>query len=127
MLDIINTDPYLLFGGCFFLVMGLSIFFAGPAWQEYMSLLSKSKALLLIGGVVNLPIGLFILMFYNKWDGIAEVILMVVGILALIKSLALLAKPDMVQKLLSDKKLSLKPFWIHGVISLVVGIALIVL
>ncbi len=123
----INTDPFLLFFGCFFLVMGISIFSSARAWQEYLTLLSKSKALLLVGGVMNLPIGLFIVTFYNNWNGLAETVLMAIGIMALIKAIVLLTKPDFMQKLLVHDKLTIKPFWVNGAISVVVGLILLLL
>lgn len=123
----VNNDPFLLFFGGFFLVMGVSIFFSKEAWEEYLDMLSKSKALLLIGGVINLPIGLFIVTFYNNWNGLAETVLMAVGILALVKSVILLTKPDYMQKLLATDKLTIKPFWMNGVAASVVGAILLVL
>lgn len=127
MADLINTDPFLLFFGTFFLVMGLSIFFAADAWKEYTKMLGENKALLLIGGVINLPVGLFIVMFYNSWDGLASSLLMIVGIISLLKAIALLTKPEQIQKLLRDGKLTLKPFWLQGLPALVIGAGLLVL
>ncbi|MGB0719647.1 MAG: hypothetical protein ACPGRX_04185, partial [Bdellovibrionales bacterium] len=94
---LINTDPFLLFFGGFYLVLGLSCFFAREAWQEFAALFVKNDALSLIFGIMLLPISLSVIAFYNNWDGIASIILMVVGWLAFAKSLVLLLRPSLIQ------------------------------
>jgi hypothetical protein len=126
MFDLINTDPFLVFFGSFYLVMGLSVFFARDAWKEFMVLFTQNDAVNLIMGIITLPISLFVVVFYNDWDGTASALLMVLGYLGLAKSFLLLLKPRMAQDLMKRFQ-NVKPFWLPGGIAILVGAALLVL
>lgn len=127
MINIVNTDPFLVFFGSFYLVLGLSVFFANKAWSDFIKLYAQNDAVSLISGIITLPIALFIVVFYEGWDtGIAAKILVVIGYLALLKALVLLLKPDWIRKLVQNDKM-IKPLWLRGLIAAGVGVALIVL
>ncbi len=126
MFDFINTDPFLLFFGSFYLVLGLSIFLAEKQWKDFIALFIENDALSLVMGVLILPIALFIIVFYDNWDGLAPTILMVMGYIGLVKALILLLRPGWIQHFL-DKGFLNKYLWIDGVSGVILGLAILVL
>ncbi|GJL84639.1 MAG: hypothetical protein DHS20C02_04140 [Micavibrio sp.] len=126
MFDIINTDPFLLFFGGFYIVLGLSCLFTRKPWEEFMDLFIEHDSLSLVMGILVLPISLAIIVFYNSWDGLAPIILMVIGYLAFLKALAMLMKPSLMQGLLK-KEFVRKWMWLDGFSGIALGLALLVL
>lgn len=124
--EIVNDDPFLLFFGCFYIVLGLSAFLAQKSWEDFIDLFVENDAISLIMGILVLPISLFIIFFYNDWSSISAIILMVIGYLALLKSIFLLLRPALVQKFLKMEFVR-KWLWLDGLSGIVLGMALIVL
>ena len=124
--EYINTDPFLLFFGAFYLVLGFSFFFANKAWEDFLTLFADHDALSLVMGILLLPISLFIIVFYDNWDSVAAIVLMVMGYLALLKSLVLLLLPGVMQKFIR-KEFVRKWLWLDGVSGLLLGAALLLL
>ena len=130
MTDIINTDPFLLFFGSFYAVLGLSIFISSKYWQEFIALFVENDALSLVLGVLSLPISLFVVVFYNNWDTLASIILMVLGYISLFKALTLLLRPRWIQNFLKaglKKGYIQKYLWLDGLSGVILGAALLVL
>lgn len=130
MTDMINTDPFLLFFGSFYAVLGLSIFISAKHWQEFIALFVENDALSLVLGVLSLPISLFVVVFYNNWDSLASIILMVLGYISLIKALMLLLRPTWLQNFLRaglQKQYIQKYLWLDGLSGVILGAALLVL
>jgi len=134
MTDLINTitghintqDPFLLFFGSFYLVLGFSCFFARNAWREFAALFVNNDALSLIMGILILPISLSVIAFYWNWETIGSTILMVVGILAFIKALVLLMRPSFIQGFVK-KEFVRKWLWLDGVSGIVLGLSMLIL
>lgn len=124
--NFINTDPFLLFFGSFYLVLGLSCFFARKPWEEFAALFVNNDALSLVAGILVLPISLSIIAFYNNWDSLASTILMVIGYLAFLKALALLMRPGLIQAFVK-KDFVAKWIWLDGISGVGLGLALLVL
>ncbi|NCT40621.1 MAG: hypothetical protein GW778_03045 [Alphaproteobacteria bacterium] len=123
----INThDPFLLFFGSFYFVLGVSCFFARNAWKEFAALFVDNDALSLIMGVLILPISLSIIAFYWNWETLGSTILMVTGILALIKALTLLMRPSIFQNFVR-KEFVRKWLWLDGVSGITLGLAMLLL
>ena len=123
----INTeDPFLLFFGGFYLVLGFSCFFARRAWQEFAALFVDNDALSLIMGILILPISLSIIAFYWNWETIGSTVLMVTGILAFLKALALLMRPSLIQGFVK-KDFVRKWLWLDGLSGIVLGLTMLVL
>jgi hypothetical protein len=122
----INTDPFLLFFGSFYLVLGLSILLAKPQWRDFMDLFIKNESLSLVLGFLSLPTSLFIIVFYNDWSSLASTVLMVLGYVGLIKALVLLLRPGWVQAWVS-KDFVHKMLWLDGVSGIILGLAMLVL
>ncbi|HOO81134.1 MAG TPA: hypothetical protein PK513_01375 [Alphaproteobacteria bacterium] len=125
--DYINTgDPFLLFFGGFYLVLGFSCFFARKPWEEFTALFIDNDALSLVAGILILPISLSIIAFYNNWETLASTILMVIGYLAFLKSLVLLMRPSLIQAFV-QKEFVRKWIWLDGISGVVLGLALLLL
>ncbi len=125
-IDLLNTDPFLLFFGTFYLVLGFSCFFAKQAWQDFADLFVENEALSLIMGIIVLPISLFIVVFYNDWSSLASTILMIIGYMALLKALILLVKPCVMQAILR-KDFVRQWIWLDGVAGMLLGLSLLFL
>lgn len=124
--DYINTEPFLLFFGSFYLVLGLSCFFARKPWEDFIALFVDNDALSLVMGVLILPIALSIIAFYNNWETLASTILMVIGWLGFVKALVLLMRPSLIQGLLR-KEFVHKWLWLDGISGIILGLAILLL
>lgn len=122
----VNTDPFLLFFGTLYIVLGLSMLLAEKQWRDFMALFIASDSLSLVLGAITLPISLFIVVFYNNWLEIASIILMVLGYMGIVKSLILLLRPVWVQKFLKIGFVQ-KWLWLDGLSGIVLGTAMLVL
>ena len=107
-------------------MLGFSCFFARQAWQEFAALFVDNDALSLVMGILILPISLSIIAFYNNWETIGSTVLMVVGILAFIKALALLMRPSLIQSFVK-KDFVRKWLWLDGLSGILLGAAMLVL
>ena len=124
--DYINTEPFLLFFGGFYLVLGLSCFFARQPWEEFTALFIDNDALSLVAAILVLPISLSIIAFYNNWETLASTILMVIGYLAFFKALILLMRPRLIQAFV-QKEFVRKWIWLDGISGIILGLALLLL
>ncbi len=125
-LSFVNHDDFLLFFGSFYIILGLSIFLAGKAWQEFINLFIKHDSISLVLGVFTLPIGLFIVVFYNNWDSLASTILMIMGYISIIKSLLLFLTPGCLQGFLARGYIQ-KYLWLDGLSGILLGLAMLIL
>ena len=126
MHELINTDPFLLFFGTFYTIIGLSMFFASRAWQDFIKLFVEHESISLILGVMTLPIALFIVVMYNNWDSLASTVLMVMGYISLFKAGILLLRPSLLQDFVKKGYLK-KYLWVDGVSGMALGAAMLVL
>lgn len=126
MTELVNTDPFLLFFGSFFVILGFSVFFAKQAWEDFLDIFSKYSAVPLIIGFMALPVSLFIIFFFNNWETLASTVLMAIGYLVFVKSVVFMVFPEFVQGLVKKEAL-IKPFWLRGVIAVALGASLLIL
>jgi len=127
LINAVNTnDPFLLFFGSFYLVLGLSCFFARQAWEEFVALFVDNDALSLVMGILILPVSLSIIVFYWNWETLGSTILMAVGFLAFAKALMLLMRPSLLQGFV-QKEFVRKWLWLDGVSGITLGLAMLVL
>ena len=126
LVGFINTDPFLLFFGGFFLVLGFSCFFARKAWEEFLSLFVNNDALSLVMGILILPISLSIIAFYNNWETVASTVLMVTGWLAFIQAVILLMRPPIMQNFVK-KEFVRKWLWLDGLSGIILGAVMLFL
>lgn len=116
----VNTDPFLLFFGSFYVILGLSCVFAKEQWEEFIKLFVKHDSLSLFLGVLVLPISLFIVFFYNDWNTIGSTVLMVLGYMGLVKSVLMLLRPSIFQNILK-KEFVQQWLWLDAVSGIVLG------
>lgn len=116
----INTDPFLLFFGAFYVILGVSFVLAQAQWKELLTLFVKYDAVSLFLGIIILPISLFIIVFYNNWDSIGSTVLMVIGYLGLVKSIVLLVYPKLLQGFVK-KDFVQKWMWLDGLSGVIIG------
>ncbi|MCB1651558.1 MAG: hypothetical protein KDI46_05835 [Alphaproteobacteria bacterium] len=126
MTNMLNNDPFLLFFGTFYVVIGLSIFLAQKPWRDFIELFIENDSLSLVLGILTLPISLFIIFFYNNWDGIGPTALMVLGYIGLLKALILLLRPKWMQNFLGTGYIQ-KYLWIDGLSGILLGAGLLLL
>lgn len=126
LMNVINADPFLLFFGTFYLVLGFSILLAMPQWKEFISVFVNNESLPLVFGVLTLPISLFVIVFYNNWTDLAPIILMVLGYMGLFKALVLLLRPKWVQSWVSNEFVG-KWLWLDGVSGIILGASMLLL
>lgn len=123
----VNTDdPFLLFFGAFYFVLGVSCFFARKAWEDFVALFVDNDALSLVMGILILPVSLSIIVFYWNWETLGATILMAVGFLAFAKALMLLMRPSLLQGFV-QKEFVRKWLWLDGLSGIVLGTAMLVL
>lgn len=122
-----NSDPFLIFFGLFYIIIGLSNLIIPKAWDDFIAVFGKNETTISVAtGLLMLPLGLFIVVFYNNWTGFASALLMVIGYIILIKACMLLSVPGLVQKM-AEKKIMVPPVWLRGVFALAIGLALLLL
>ncbi len=127
IISLLNADdPFLLFFGSFYMVLGFSFVFAKEQWEEFMGLFIKHDSLSLFLGVLILPISLSIVLFYNIWDPIGSTVLMVLGYMGIIKAFLLLLRPSVLQGMLS-KRFVQKWMWLDGVSGVALGASMLFL
>ncbi|MCB1531396.1 MAG: hypothetical protein KDJ35_00865 [Alphaproteobacteria bacterium] len=126
LVGLVNTDPFLLFFGGFFMVLGFSAFLAKEGWLESIKLFQDSSALSLMMGVLMLPVSLWIVVFYDDWSSISSTVLMVIGYFGLVKSVVFLVFPKVVQRFFKVEFVQ-KWLWLDGVSGIVLGAALLFL
>jgi hypothetical protein len=126
LVHLVNADPFLLFFGTFYLVLGFSILLAMPQWREFIALFVRNQSLPLVFGVLSLPISLFVVVFYNNWTGLAPIILMTLGYVGLVKALLLLLRPAWVQAWVSNEFVN-KWLWLDGISGIVLGASMLLL
>ena len=122
----VNSEPFLLFFGSFYIVLGLSAFLSPKSWEDFIDLFIENDALSLMIGILVLPISLSIIFFFNDWDTLSSTIVMVIGYLLFLKALALLLCPSLLQFILK-KNFVRKWLWLDGLSGIIIGIAILVL
>ena len=122
----VNTDPFLLFFGTFYIVLGLSCVFAKSHWEDFIELFVKYDAVSLFFGILVLPISLFIIFFYNNWESVGSIILMVLGYMGFVKAVSLLLWPKVLQGLM-NKEFVKKWLWLDAISGVALGSAMLVL
>ena len=100
-----------IFGPVLF-IMGISMLIRRETYIETMKDLSQNSAFAVFAGVVNLVVGLAIINVHNAWGTAPEVIVSLVGWLALVKGLHLSLSPDTFFR--TTKKLLNNTFLLYG-------------
>lgn len=94
---ITTEDPLTLYLavaiGVYVLAAAAAGFVTPYRWREIVAELRKSSALTFMGGVIALPIGATVIMIHHRWDDPLAVVVTLIGWLAAIEGLLLIAYP----------------------------------
>lgn len=110
--------------GLYLVIVGLAYILNRNFFQEMIRDFDKNTAVYLLGSIIALLFGLFIVVSHNVWEWSWRVVITVIGYLGLIKGVLLLNFPNgwkKVSKLFVHKEMNLY----FGGISIVLGIFLL--
>ncbi|MBC8377701.1 MAG: hypothetical protein H8E62_00860 [Planctomycetes bacterium] len=84
-----------------YLSIGLGMLINSDFYKKLLTDLIESAAVMYLGGIMALAIGFLIVAFHNTWTCDLHVIITVIGWLALVKGISILAWPKMMIELSS--------------------------
>lgn len=111
--------------GPYMVIVAIGMMLNRKSYQRIMEDFFKNPALICLGGVVALIIGLLIVLFHNVWVGSWPVIITIFGWLGLIKGTCLIILPNSVAKLTQVYQKKTALLIVHLVIILALGILLV--
>ncbi|PIU41757.1 MAG: hypothetical protein COS99_03815 [Candidatus Omnitrophica bacterium CG07_land_8_20_14_0_80_42_15] len=112
-----------ILGPCY-LIIAIGIMLNREFYQKVMEDFSKNAALVYIGGLLALVIGLLIVLSHNVWVANWTVIITIFGWGGLIKGTWLIAFPNTVSKFMHAYQTNKTLLMIHSAVVLVLGLAL---
>jgi len=109
-----------------YIMVGVSYFSVPKIWEEFVDLFAHNNIIILVYGMIVFTFGVTILTLQYSWDGIAEGLLTIIGLIGVLEGTAMLVRPRMLQALVITvfyrKLLSLS-----GALAIAVGLALLFL
>jgi len=114
-----------IIGPCL-MIVGVGILANPVAYERLMGDFPKSAAMLYLGGVLALVIGLLVVLTHNVWKAGWPTVITIFGWLSIIKGAWLLVFPDTVPAVMKiyQKKSSL--LFVHTIVILLIGLGLTV-
>jgi len=109
------------------LVIALGALTAPKRMGAAMADFERSPGLLFITAIFALGIGLIQVMFHNLWTDPTAIIVSLIGWLAILKGIVLIAIPEPVMKLAASSANSPSTVRLYGVLILILAIILLVL
>ncbi|MDP7142452.1 MAG: hypothetical protein QF692_04725 [Alphaproteobacteria bacterium] len=126
MFEMMNDNPFLVIVGMVYIMVGVSYFSVPKIWEEFVDLFAHNNIIILVYGMIVFTFGVTILTLQYSWDGIAEGLLTIIGLIGVLEGTAMLVRPRMLQALVITvfyrKLLSLS-----GAFAIAVGLALLFL
>ena len=126
MFEMMNDNPFLVIVGMVYIMVGVSYFSVPKIWEEFVDLFAHNNIIILVYGMIVFTFGVTILTLQYSWEGIAEGLLTVIGLIGVLEGTAMLVRPRMLQALVITvfyrKLLSLS-----GALAIAVGLALLFL
>ncbi|MBU1992507.1 MAG: hypothetical protein ABH856_02325 [Patescibacteria group bacterium] len=107
--------------GVVYIVVGLGMLINKDGYKDMMGDIYKNSLMLYMGGVMALVVGLLLVMYHNLWVSSWEVIITILGWLALLKGLLLLLAPKAMKGMVGFWE---KNIQFGGVIVLILGLVL---
>jgi len=114
------------FLGCYFVIVGIGIFFNPKHCQKIALQYSQNSALIYFGGILALFFGLLIILFHNVWIWNWTIIITLFGWIGLIKGAWLIIFPSTVKNFVKRYQNSTRPIIAQSLIVFTIGIFLIV-
>jgi hypothetical protein len=109
------------------LVIALGALTAPKRMGAAMADFERSPGLLFLAAILALGIGLIQVMFHNLWTDPTAIIVSLIGWLAIVKGIVLMAIPEPVMKLATRAAASPSTVRVYGVLILILAIVLLVL
>ncbi len=109
-----------IFGLCY-LVFGVGFLFNRKAFQRVMEDFCKNAALVFLGGVFALVIGIVIILKHNIWVANWTVMITIIGWLGLIKGIWIIVFPNTVSKFMQAYQENEGLLTVHSVAVLILG------
>jgi len=113
--------------GLAYLSIGVGALLDIKNWQRVFEDFTKNRPLLLIGGVGSLVVGFLLVTFHNTWAWQWPVIITIIGWLALLKGILLLALPQVMIVLVAAMSIEKNLLKIHAAATMVIGLMFLVL
>ena len=109
-----------IFGLCY-LIIGACLLYNRKAFQRIMEDFCKSAALVFFGGLFALVIGVVIVLRHNIWVANWTVMITIIGWLALIKGIWLIAFPNTVSTFMQAYQKNENLVIVHSIAALILG------
>jgi hypothetical protein len=109
------------------LVIALGALMTPNRMGAAMADFEKSPGLLFITAIFALGLGLIQVMFHNLWTDPTAIIVSLIGWLAIIKGIVLIAIPEPIMKIAANSAASPSTVRLYGVMILILAIVLLVL
>ncbi len=110
--------------GPYMVIVAIGVLFNLKTYQKVMEDFFKNTALIYLGGILALIIGLVMVLFHNIWVANWTVVITIFGWLGIIKGAWLIIFPNMVGKLTQAYQKKTTLLRVHLVIVLALGIFL---
>lgn len=104
-----------------YLAAGLGLLLNRKFFKKAIDGMYKNPEMVMMGGIMALVVGFFIVKVHNIWVMDWMVLITLVGWIALIKGVLLFLAPTVLLKI---SKPFVKMFWLSGVFSVVLGVIL---
>jgi hypothetical protein len=114
------------FLGPFFIVVALGILFNLKYYQKVMEDFFKNTALLYVGGIIALLLGIFLVMFNNFWVLDWTLIITIIGWLSIVKGICLIVLPQAMAKISKAMMKNTAILVVHLIVVFAIGVALLV-
>ena len=112
-----------IFGLCY-LVIGIGFVLNRKAFQKVMQDFCKNAALLLLGGISALVIGVVIILKHNIWAANWTVMITIIGWLGFIKGIWMTVFPNTVPKFMQAYQRNKNLPTVHSILALILGVVL---
>ncbi|NQT22823.1 MAG: hypothetical protein HQ579_05205 [Candidatus Omnitrophica bacterium] len=112
-----------IFGLCY-LILGVGLLFNRKVFQQVMGDFCKNMALVFLGGIFALVIGVVIILKHNIWVANWTVLITLIGWLGLIKGIWIIVFPNTVPKFMEAYQKNENLLIVHSVGALIFGAVL---
>lgn len=121
-----NSAVFAKIIGPYMIIVAAGVLFNLKTYQKFMQDFLKNSALIYLGGVIALIIGLLIVLFHNVWAANWPVIITIFGWLGIVKGVWLLILPNTVGKLIEAYQKNIALLAVYLAMILALGIFLTV-
>ncbi len=112
-----------IFGLCY-LILGAGLMFNRKAFQRIMEDFCKNAALVFLGGMFSLVIGVIITLTHNVWVANWTVMITIIGWAGFIKGIWMIVFPNTVPKFMQAYQKNESLLIVHSIVALIFGAVL---